>query len=65
METEIIVAIISAVAVIVAAIINKAGKQKRTGDKPIKIKQNAIGKDITQTGVQNNYFSEKKGDENA
>ena len=65
METEIIVAIISAVAVIVAAIINKAGKRKRTGDKPIKIKQNAIGKDITQTGVQNNYFSEKKGDENA
>lgn len=65
METEIVVAIIGAVAVVGAAIINNMGKKKKNDDKPIKMKQNALGKNITQTGIQNNYYSEKKGDENA
>ena len=65
MDTEIIVAIIGAIAVIGAAIINNIGKKKKADGKPAKVKQNAIGKNITQTGIQNNYYSEKKGDDNA
>ena len=65
MDTQIIVAIISAVAVIGAAIINNIGKKKKVHEKHVKIKQHAIGKNVTQTGIQNNYFSEKKGDDNA
>lgn len=65
MDTEIIVAIIGAFAVIGAAIINNIGKKKKADDKPANIKQNAIGKNITQNGIQNNYYSEKKGDDNA
>lgn len=65
METEIVVALIGAVAVVGAAIINNMGKKKKNDDKPIKMKQNALGKDITQTGIQNNYYFEKKGDDNA
>lgn len=65
MEKEIIVALISAVAVIGAAVINNLGKKKKADDKPLKIKQNAIGKGITQTGIQNNYSSQKDGEDNA
>lgn len=63
MDTEIIVAIIGAVGVIGAAIIAKIGKQKKEADPPIRIKQTAFGKNITQTGIQNNYAS-KDGEKN-
>ena len=65
MDAEIIAAIIGAVAVIGAAIINSIRKKKKADEKSAKIKQTAIGKDITQTGIQNNYYSEKKGEDNA
>lgn len=61
MDTEILVAIIGAVAIVIAAIIGIFEKKEKSTN----IKQNAIGKDITQTGIQNNYYSEKKGDDNA
>lgn len=56
MDTEIIVAIIGAAGVLGAAIIAKMGKKKKS-DSPVRIKQRAMGKDITQIGIQNNYSS--------
>lgn len=64
METEITVALIGASAVIGAAIINNMGKKKKSDDKPIKIKQSAIGKDISQVGIQNNNAPQKDGGDN-
>ena len=61
MDTEILVAIIGAVAIVIAAIIGIFEKKEKSTN----IKQNAIGKGITQTGIQNNYYSEKKGEDNA
>ena len=66
METEIIVAIIGAVAVIVAAIIGVWGNRKKSSDKSgkkIKVNQKATGNINTQVGIQINKG--KKDDEDA
>lgn len=50
MDTEIIVAVIGAAAVIIGAIIGVWGKKEKTTI----IKQNSIGKDNSQVGIQIN-----------
>lgn len=54
MDTEIIVAIIGAAAVIVAAIIGIWNKKEKTSNKNIHIKQKTSGKNNTQIGIQIN-----------
>lgn len=57
MDTEIIVALIGAAAVIIAAVIGVFGKKEKT----INIKQKASGKNNTQIGIQ---ITKKESDTN-
>ena len=60
MDTEIIVALIGASAVVIAAIIGVWGKKEKTTN----IKQKAFGKNNTQIGIQVNKKESDTDDRN-